>query len=91
MLVPTCVSVPPGACVFDAASALAMPKSVTTAAAPESSTLSGLMSRCTTPCSCAYASARATSRSTEIASATGSAPCCSSRARSDNPVTNGIV
>src|SRR5688572_101571 len=35
-----------------------MPKSVTTAAPPESITLSDLMSRCTTPCSWAYASAR---------------------------------
>ena len=35
------------------ATALATPKSVTTATPPESSTLSGLMSRCTTPCACA--------------------------------------
>ena len=34
----------------DAVSALATPKSVTTATPWESSTLSGLMSRCTTPC-----------------------------------------
>jgi hypothetical protein len=41
----------------------AMPKSVTVADPPESSTLSGLMSRWATPRSCAYAGARARSRS----------------------------
>ncbi len=58
--------------------ALAMPKSVTMAAPPASMMLSGLMSRCTTPRSCAYASARATSRRMPMHSATGRscAPCC---------------
>ena len=36
-----------------AVSALAMPKSVTMPMPPVRSTFSGLMSRCTTPCSCA--------------------------------------
>ena len=58
--VPSCVSVR-RRCVTasraDAVIAFAMPKSVTTPLPPESSTLSGLMSRCTTPCACAYASA----------------------------------
>ena len=57
-----------------AAIALAMPKSVTTAAPPDSITLSGFTSRWTTPCSCAYASARATSRRTLTHSLTGSGP-----------------
>ena len=51
--VPTCVSVAPGADVRAALIAFAMPKSVTTAVPPERSTLSGLMSRCTTPRWCA--------------------------------------
>jgi hypothetical protein len=46
-----------GACVRDRRSALAMPKSVTIAVRPESSTVSGLMSRCTSPRPCAYSSA----------------------------------
>src|SRR3990172_6607359 len=41
--------------------ARATPKSVTSACRPESITLSGLMSRCTTPCACASASASASS------------------------------
>ena len=54
--VPSCVSVDPCAplSVRESLNALAMPKSVTTAVPPESSTLSGLMSRCTMPRSCAY-------------------------------------
>ena len=47
-----------------AATAFAMPKSATTAVPSLSSTFSGLMSRCTIPRRCAYASARATSRTT---------------------------
>src|SRR3954447_9084905 len=46
--VPTCVSVASVASVRAALTAFAMPNSVTTAASPESSTLSGLTSRCTT-------------------------------------------
>ncbi len=51
--VPTCVSVAPPTPVRAALMAFAMPKSVTTAVPPESSTLSGLMSRWTTPRWCA--------------------------------------
>src|SRR3982750_1364896 len=58
---PSCVRVAPGAVIFAADKAFAIPKSVTTTLPPDSSTLSGLMSRWTTPWSCAYASARATS------------------------------
>jgi hypothetical protein len=90
--VPICVSVPPGAPVRAALSAFAIPKSVTTAEPPDSSTLSGLMSRCTMPRSCAYASAFATSRS--IADHLGHrqravAPSAA-RAATRRP-TNGIV
>ena len=93
--VPTCVSpcVAPevaSAWVRDAESALAIPKSVTTAAPPESRMFSGLMSRWTMPCECAYASARATSRRMLTASGTGTGPCWM-RARSECPSTNGIV
>ena len=77
--------------VVDALTALATPKSVTMAEPPDMSTLSGLMSRCTTPASCAKASALATSRSTRIASITGSSPRWASWARSDSPFTYGIV
>src|SRR5436305_1166207 len=52
--VPICVSVAPPDSVRDAEMAFAMPKSVTTAAPPDSSTLSGLMSRWTMPRSWAY-------------------------------------
>ena len=51
--VPSCVSVAPAGFSCAAAIALAMPKSATTAVRPESRMLSGLMSRCTTPRSCA--------------------------------------
>jgi len=54
--VPSCVrelSATGVSVVLAAVSAFAMPKSVTTAVPPESRTLSGLMSRCTTPRSCA--------------------------------------
>jgi hypothetical protein len=89
--VPICVSVAPGAAIRDADSALAIPKSVTVAEPPDMSTLSGLMSRWTTPRSCAYASAFATSRSTPMTSVMGSAPVLVSRARNDSPSTKGIV
>jgi len=68
-----------------------MPKSVTTAVPPESSTLSGLMSRCTMPRSCAYASARVTSRRMLMVSPGESGPRSRSRARRLSPSTNGIV
>ena len=87
---PICVSVPPGAS-RDAERAFAMPKSVTTAVPPESRTLSGLMSRCTTPRPCANSSARAMSRRMLMTSASDSAAPASSRARSDSPSTKGIV
>ena len=53
--------------------------------------LSGLMSRCTTPCSCAYDSALKVSRRIFTASFTGSGPPCAIFARSDSPSMNGIV
>ena len=74
-----------------AAIALAIPKSVTTAAPPESRMFSGLMSRWTIPSACAAASARETSRTIETTSATGSAPRCFICSRSDSPCTNGIT
>ena len=82
---------PPCSALLDALNAFATPKSVTIALPPESSTLSGLMSRCTMPCSCAYASADAISRSMRMAWLTGSSPCRARRTRSDSPSTNGIV
>ena len=88
--VPSCVSVAPAGFACAATIAFAMPKSATTAVCPESRTLSGLMSRCTTPCSCAYASAFATSRRMSTACAIGTGPSAS-RARRDSPSTNGIV
>ena len=91
MDVPADVSVPPRTSVRDAEMAFAIPKSVTVADRPAISTLSGLMSRCTTPCPCAYSSARATSRRMAVTSRSGSAPSLASRARSDSPSTNGIV
>ena len=61
---PVPVSVPrPRRRLVAARSAFAMPKSAITACPPERSTFSGLRSRWTTPCECAYASASATSRS----------------------------
>jgi hypothetical protein len=76
--------------VREALMAFAIPKSVTTAVPPDRSTLSGLMSRCTTPRACAYASALATSRNTPITSMIASGPRAS-RARRDSPSTKGIV
>ena len=74
-----------------AVSALATPKSVTIALSPETTTLSGLMSRWTTPRAGAYANADAISRSRRTPAFSGSSPCLASRARSDSPSTNGIV
>ena len=90
---PTCVSSADTepSCVRDTLMAFAMPKSVTTAAPPDSRMFSGLMSRCTTPSACAYASARATSRRIPVDSANVSGPPFAIRPRSDSPFTNGIV
>jgi hypothetical protein len=89
------VSAAPSACSRrwsrDAASALATPKSVTSAIPPVTSTFSGLMSRWTTPFSCAYANALAISRSNRVASVTGISPVLASRARSVSPSTSGMV
>ena len=82
---------PPWSALLDAESAFATPKSVTIALPPESNTLSGLMSRCTIPRSCAYANAATISRRIRIASLTGNSPCRARRARSDSPSTNGMV
>ena len=90
MAVPIWVSVPPVPAVREALSALAMPKSVTTAVPPESRTLSGLMSRCTIPRAWAYASALVTSRRIASTSPMGS-PLPSRRLRSDSPSTYGMV
>src|SRR3970040_1019661 len=60
--------------------ARATPKSVTSACRPESITLSGLMSRWTTPCACASASASASSTRILTASPTGSSCSRASRA-----------
>ncbi len=76
---------------LEADTALATPKSVTTAWPSESSTLSGLMSRCTTPLRCAYARASVTSRSMRRASPTGSSPSRASFTRSDSPLMYGIT
>ena len=87
--VPATVSVPPDTTVRDAEMAFAIPKSVTVALPAASSTLSGLMSRCTTPFACANARARATSRRMLITSPMVSGPCAR-RARTDSPSTYGI-
>src|SRR6266704_5539246 len=66
---------PPCSALLEALNAFATPKSVTIALPPESSTLSGLMSRCTMPRSYAYASADAISRRMRMAWLTGNSPC----------------
>jgi hypothetical protein len=71
--------------------ALATPKSVTRAWRPESITFSGLMSRCTRPCWCAWLSASATSCSSRTTSRTGSSVSRSRRSRSDWPASYGIT
>ncbi len=71
--------------------ALATPKSVTSAWRPERRMLSGLMSRWTMPCLCAMARASATSRMMRTASGTGSSPSRASLARSDSPSMKGMM
>jgi hypothetical protein len=71
--------------------ALATPKSVTTATPPEMRTLSGLTSRWITPRAWAYASADTTSRRIRTVSAIGNSPSRSTRVRSDSPLTNGMM
>src|SRR5687768_15769247 len=53
--------------------------------------LSGLMSRCTTPFSCAYASASATARPMRTTSVGVNAPLCSKRSQTLAPWTYGMV
>ena len=76
---------------LDALTALATPKSVTTAWPSDSSTLSGLMSRWTTPFRWAKESASTISRRILAASATGSSPSRASLLRSDSPWINGMT
>ena len=76
----------------DSSSERAIPKSATSgvaAASARGEMFSGLMSRWTMPCECAYASAVGSSRAMRIASPSGS--CCSRsrRSRSDSPVDEG--
>ena len=71
--------------------ALATPKSVTMAWFSDNNTLSGLMSRCTTPCLCAEASASTTSRRIFTASAMGSLPSLANFSRSDCPSMWGMT
>ena len=68
-------------------SALATPKSVTTAAPSAKRMLSGLISRCTNPRSCAKAKACATSRRIFTASASGIGARPAMRARNESPGT----
>ncbi len=91
--IPALVNVPCGCSLRSraVATALATPKSATMAAPPASRTLSGLMSRCTIPRSCAKARARATSRRMLTVIGTESARSLVRRARSDSPSTNGIT
>jgi hypothetical protein len=90
MAVPSWVSVAPAGFSCAATIAFAMPKSATTAVRPESRMLSGLMSRWTTPRSCAYDSAFATSRRMSTACEIGTGPAAR-RARRLSPSTNGMV
>ena len=77
--------------VRDALIALAMPKSVTTAVPPERRMFSGLMSRCTTPCSCAYASAlRDVAQNADRLGDRRAVPSPAARG-AISPATNGIV
>ena len=82
---PADVSVP------DSVSALAIPKSATTECPLETRMFSGLMSRCTTPWSCANSSASSTSSMIRTTAGTGSCPSRAIRERSVSPVTNGII
>ena len=90
------LGIPPGEAKHDVyealvGTAMATPKSVTTACFQESSTLSGFMSRCTTSWSCACESASNTSRRMRKVSLTGSSPSRTSFARRDSPSMNGIT
>jgi hypothetical protein len=76
---------------LDALTALATPKSVTSAWRPLSMTLSGLMSRCTTPRPWLKLSASITSRRIRSASLIGSAPSRDNFAASDSPSMYGIT
>ena len=89
---PTRVSaaVSPVAWVFASCSALAIPKSMIIAASPVSSTLSGFRSRWTMPRSCAWLSARATSRRMRTASRTDGSVLAASRSPSERPSMYGI-
>ena len=84
---PVSVSVSPPA----ALTARATPKSATRACPDSNRMFSGLMSRCTTPASCARPSAPPTSRTIRITSATGSFPSRFSRSRSVAPSTYGMT
>ena len=88
---PAAVSVSPAP-----SSARAIPKSATTAepAAPLAWRIrmfSGLMSRRTTPCRCAYSSPAATSRAMRTASSSRSCRSRRSLSRRDSPTTYGIT
>ena len=69
----------------ESVTAFATPKSVTTAWFCDSSTLSGLMSRCTTPWAWALVNASATSRRILRASPSGNSPSRFNLVRSDSP------
>ena len=74
-----------------ALSALATPKSLTSACRSSISTFSGLMSRWMTPALWARASASAISLIRRTASGIGSAPSWSIRSRSVSPATYGMT
>jgi hypothetical protein len=78
--------------VLGAATARASPKSTTlTVPSVETSTFSGLTSRCTRPARCAAASAASTGSSTETASSGRSRPRRRSTSRSVLPATSSIT
>ena len=84
--IPACVD------VLGAATARASPKSTTlTVPSAETSTFSGLTSRCTSPARCAAASAASTGSSTETASSGRSRPRRCSTSRSVLPATSSIT
>ena len=72
-------------------SAFATPKSVTTATPPGEMMLSGLMSRCTMPSPCAYASADGDVAQDVQRVADRQLAALREPSRSDSPFTNGIV
>jgi hypothetical protein len=86
--IPTDV-IPPA--VVEADTALAMPKSVTSACPDASRMLSGLMSRWITPARCAFSKADATSLRTRTTSTSGIAPSRWMRACNVSPANSGIV